>query len=48
MISVKDLKWELADILREFGDDYRRAYRMPFSHHKVMHAVIDPQVLSMD
>jgi len=35
----KKLKWELADIFRKFGDDYRRDHRMPLSHHKVMHAV---------
>jgi len=32
-------KWELADIFREFGDNYRRSNRMPLSHLKVMHAV---------
>jgi len=31
--------WELADIFREFGADYRKAHRMPLSHIKVMHAV---------
>jgi len=35
----KKLKWELADIFREYGDAYRRDHRMPLSHHKVMHAV---------
>ena len=39
MKVVKDLKWELADIFREYGDAYRRDHRMPLSHHKVMHAV---------
>jgi hypothetical protein len=42
--TVKDapettLKWELADIFREFGDNYRKSHRMPLSHKKVMHAV---------
>ena len=32
-------KWELADIVREFGAVYRRSHRMPLSHHKVMHAI---------
>ncbi|MCG2789270.1 MAG: IS91 family transposase [Actinomycetia bacterium] len=32
-------KWELADIFREFGTDYRRTRPMPLSHFKVMHAV---------
>jgi putative transposase/transposase-like zinc-binding protein len=36
---VKKLKWELADIFRQFGDDYRKNHKMPLSHHKVMHAV---------
>jgi len=36
---VKNLKWELADIFRKFGDNYRKAHRMPLSHHKVMRAV---------
>ncbi|MFC2159780.1 IS91 family transposase [Actinomycetota bacterium] len=35
----KKLKWELADIFRKFGDNYRRVHRMPLSHHKVMHVV---------
>ena len=39
MTLEKELKWELADIFREYGDAYRRAHRMPLSHHKVMHAV---------
>jgi hypothetical protein len=34
-----NLKWELADIFRGFGDNYRRTNRMPLSHIKVMHAV---------
>ena len=34
-----NLKWELANIFREFGDNYRRTNRMPLSHIKVMHAV---------
>jgi hypothetical protein len=34
-----NLKWELADIFREFGDNYRKSHRMPLSHKKVMHAV---------
>ena len=32
-------KWELADIFRKFGENYRRTNRMPLSHIKVMHAV---------
>jgi len=36
---AESLKWELADIFRQFGDAYRRDHRMPLSHHKVMHAV---------
>ena len=32
-------KWELADIFREFGDNYRRTNKMPLVHQKVMHAV---------
>jgi hypothetical protein len=34
-----NLKWELADIFREFGAGYHRTNRMPLSHIKVMHAV---------
>jgi hypothetical protein len=34
-----NLKWELADIFREFGAGYRKSHRMPLSHQKVMHAV---------
>jgi len=36
---AESLKWELADIFRKFGDVYRKAHRMPLSHHKVMHKV---------
>ena len=36
---VDNLRWELADIFRKFGDQYRNAHRMPLSHHKVMHKV---------
>jgi len=32
-------KWELADIFREFGADYRRTHKMAISHIKVMNAV---------
>jgi len=37
--SRTTFKWELADIFREFGDNYRKSHRMPLTHHKVMHAV---------
>lgn len=30
------LKWELADIFREFGYTYRKAHTLPYSHLKVM------------
>ncbi|MBM3700809.1 MAG: IS91 family transposase [Actinobacteria bacterium] len=36
---AKPHKLELADIFRQFGDNYRRTHKMPLSHHKVMHAV---------
>ena len=36
---VDSLKWELADIFREYGDAYHKAHRIPLSHHKVMHSV---------
>ena len=36
---IENSKWELADIVRQFGDAYRRSHRMPLSHHRVMHAV---------
>jgi hypothetical protein len=39
MTVEKNSKWELADIFRKYGDEYRRTHRMPLSHHKVMHAV---------
>ncbi len=39
MTVEKNSKWELADIVREYGDEYRRTHNMPMSHHKVMHAV---------
>ena len=35
----KSHKLELADIFREFGDDYRKDRPMPLIHHKVMRAV---------
>lgn len=38
-VSRTNSKWELADIFREFGASYRKSYRMPLSHVKVMHAV---------
>ena len=39
MTVEKNSKWELADIFREYGDEYRRTHNMPLSHHKVMHKV---------
>jgi len=38
-ITGTPLRWELADIFREFGDSYRRTHKMPLSHIKVMNAV---------
>jgi len=37
--SRTNINWELADIFREFGDNYRRTNKMPLVHQKVMHAV---------
>jgi hypothetical protein len=30
---------EVADIFRQYGEDYRRAHRMPLNHHRAMHAI---------
>jgi len=38
-ISGTHIKWELADIFREFGDSYRRTHKMALSHIKVINAV---------
>ena len=32
-------KWEVADIFRIYGDDYRQSHSLPLSHLKVMHAI---------
>jgi hypothetical protein len=32
-------RWEVADILREYGEAYRRAHSVPGSHRQVMHAI---------
>jgi putative transposase/transposase-like zinc-binding protein len=32
--------WEVADVLRHYGDSYCAAYRVPPSHHKVMHDIL--------
>jgi len=37
--SRTNTKWELADIFREFGDNFRRTNRLPLSHIRVMHAI---------
>ena len=37
--SGKPLRWELADIFREFGCAYRKAHTLPYSHLKVMRAI---------
>ncbi len=30
---------EVADIFRQYGQDYRRAHRMPINHLRAMHAI---------
>jgi len=30
---------EVADIFRQYGEDYRKAHRMPLNHHRAMHAI---------
>ncbi len=32
-------KCELAHVLREYGEDYRRTHRLPPSHRRVMQAI---------
>ena len=32
-------KYELGDILREYGGNYRRTHSLPLRHHKVMRAI---------
>lgn len=32
--------WEVADVLRHYGESYCAAYRVPPSHHKVMHDIL--------
>jgi len=32
-------KCELAHVFREYGADYRRTHRLPFSHRRVMQAI---------
>ncbi len=32
-------KCELAHVFREYGEDYRRTHRLPFSHRRVMQAI---------
>ena len=32
-------RWELADIFREYGEEYRHKQALPVSHLKVMRAV---------
>lgn len=32
-------KYELAEILRKYGKDYRKKYKIPYQHHKVFNAI---------
>ena len=38
-VAAEKPKWELADIFRNHGEEYRRTRRLPFSHRRVMRAI---------
>ena len=38
-------RYEVADIFREYGEQYRRSHSLPLSDLKVMHAIEDRMIL---